>query len=376
LAAAGPLQRAVEPEARLWNAQPKAAVEAATSREDIMLLGPLARTWAIAAAVIAASPAAADSVADFYRGKTIGMVMGTGPGGSFDLYGRTIAPHLSRHIPGNPTIVMEHMPGAGGVIAGNYIYATAPQDGTKMLLSHAITLAEKLEPTGVRFETAKMHWLGAYDAIAQMMMVWHTAPAQTIEELKTKDNVVIGSFARSHLTYHWASLLKDAIGAKYKIITGLRSGNENNLAMERGEIHGWTASWENLVGTRPHWLPEKKVKLLVQFTMQRKPYLKDVPTLIEVSPPEKRDVAEFVISGTPISRAIALGPGVPAERVAALRKAFEETMKDPAFLADAEKRKLSIDPTSHQELHGMITKIVSASPELVTRVKKAIGQIE
>ena len=330
---------------------------------------------ALAIATVAA-PAAADSVADFYKGKTISMVMGTGPGGSFDLYGRTIAPHLSRHIPGNPTIIMEHMPGAGGVIAGNHIYGTAPQDGSKMLLSHAITLAEKLEPTGVRFETAKMQWLGAYDAISMMLAMWHTAPAQSLQDLKTKEGVVIGSFARSHLTYHWASLLKDAIGAKYKIISGLRSGNDNNLAMERGEIHGWTASWENLNGTRPTWVPEKKVNLLVQFTMERKPYLKDVPTLIELAAPEKRDVAEFVISGTPISRAIAVGPGVPADRVAALRKALEATMKDPVFLAEAEKRKLGIDLIGHQQLHAMIAKIVSASPELVTRVKKAIGQIE
>jgi tripartite-type tricarboxylate transporter receptor subunit TctC len=327
------------------------------------------------AATISAAPAAADSVADFYKGKTIAIVMGTGPGGSFDPYGRTIAQHLTRHIPGNPNIIVEHMPGAGGVIAANHIYGTAPQDGTKMLLSHAIVLAEKLEPTGVRFESAKFQWLGAYDAIAQMMTVWHTAPAQTLEEMKTKD-MVIGSFAKSHLTYHWASLLKDAIGAKYKIITGLRSGNENNLAMERGEIHGWTASWENLNVTRPQWLAENKVRLLAQFTLQRKPYLKDVPTLIEVTPPEKRDVAEFVISGTPVSRAIALGPGVPADRVAALRKAFDALMKDKEFLADCEKRKLAIDPTGHEELHAMIVKIVSASPELVTRVKKAIGQAE
>lgn len=304
------------------------------------------------------------------------MVMGTAPGGSYDLYGRTIAPYLSKHIPGNPNIIMEHMPGAGGVIAGNHIYSQGPQDGSKMLLAHAIVLSEKLEPTGVRFATAKMQWLGAYDAIAQMLAMWHAAPAKTIQDLKTMDNIVIGSFARTHLTYQWASLLKDAIGAKYKIISGLRSGNDNNLAMERGEIHGWAASWENLNGTRPTWVPEKKVNLLVQFTHERKPYFKDVPTLVELAPPDKKDVAEFVISGTPVARAIALGPGVPAERVAALRKAFEQTMKDPDFLADCDKRKLSIGPINHQQLHAMITKIVSANPELVTRVKKAIGQIE
>jgi tripartite-type tricarboxylate transporter receptor subunit TctC len=331
---------------------------------------------AMAALIAFAAPAAAQSVEEFYKGKTISMVMGTGPGGSYDLYGRTIAPHLSRHIPGNPTIVMEHMPGAGGVIAANHLYGTAPQDGTKMLLSHAITLSEKLTPQGVRFETAKMQWLGAFDAIAQMMAIWHTAPVKTLDDLKNGENIVIGSFARNHLTYQWASLLKEAIGAKYKIITGLRSGNDNNLAMERGEIHGWTPSWENLSGTRPHWVPEKKVKLLAQFTLERESYLKDVPTLIELSPPDKRDVAEFVISGTPIARAIALGPGVPADRVAALRKAFEATVKDPAFLADCEKRKLSIGPRTHQQVHALVNKIVTASPELVTRVKKAIGQTE
>jgi tripartite-type tricarboxylate transporter receptor subunit TctC len=345
-----------------------------------MMTGRIARSLAIAIAttiattIAAAAPAAAESVAEFYKGKTIAMVMGTGPGGSFDLYGRTIAAHMQRHIPGNPTIIMEHMPGAGGVIAANHIYGQAPQDGTKMLLSHAITLSEKLTPNGVRFQTAKMQWLGAFDAITQVMAVWHTTPVNTLDQLKNADNLVIGSFSRSHLTYQWASLLKNAIGAKYKIITGLRSGNDNNLAMERGEIHGWTPSMENLQGTRPHWLPEKKVKLFAQFTLERVPALKDVPTLIELSPPGKRDEAEFIISGTPIARSIALGPGVPADRVAALRKAFEATMKDPAFLADAEKRKLAVDPRTHQQVQALVTKIVTASPELVTRVKAAIGQ--
>jgi tripartite-type tricarboxylate transporter receptor subunit TctC len=327
------------------------------------------------AVLIAASPAAADSVAEFYKGKTVAIVMGTGPGGSYDLYGRTIAEHIARHIPGNPSVIVEHMPGAGGVIAGNNIYGTAPQDGTKLLLSHAIPLSEKLEPTGVRFESAKFNWLGAYDAIAQMLAVWHTAPAQTIEDLKTKP-IVVGSFSKTHLTYQWASLLKDAIGADYKVVSGYRSGNDCNLAMERGEIHAWTASWENLNGTRPQWLAEKKVNLLVQFTLEREPYLKDVPTLVELTPPSKKDVAEFVISGTPFARALAAGPGVPAERVAALRKAFDELMHDEVFLADARKRKLSISPRSATQVQTLVNKLASASPELIARVKKAIGQIE
>jgi len=329
----------------------------------------------LALATMLAAPAAAQDVAEFYKGKTISILMGTGPGASYDLYGRTIAEHISRHIPGQPTIIVEYMPGAGGVVAANHIYGIAPQDGTKILLSHAIPLSEKLEPTGVRFQSAKFHWLGAYDAIVQVLTMWHTAPASSLDELKTKPTV-IGAFSKTHLSYQWASLLKDAIGADYKIVTGYRSGNDCNLAMERGEIHGWTASWESIQGAHPQWLTEKKVKMLVQFTLERTAYMKDVPTLVELVPPAKRDVAEFVISGTPFARGLAVGPGVPADRVAALRKAFDALMKDPAFLADAKKRKLEIGPHNATQITALVNKISAASPELITRVKKAIGQIE
>jgi tripartite-type tricarboxylate transporter receptor subunit TctC len=327
----------------------------------------------VAIALAPAAPAAAQGVAEFYKDKTIAIVMGTGPGGSYDLYGRTIAEHISRHIPGNPTVIVEHMPGAGGVIAGNHIYSVAPQDGTRILLAHALPLVERLQPSDkIRFETRKLQWLGAYDAIAQAMTLWHTAPARTIDELRTRD-LVIGSFNNTHLTYQWAMLLKTVLGAKYKVITGYRGGNDLNLAMERGEIHGWTASRENLVGTRPQWLAEKKVTILVQFTLERQSDLKDVPTLTELAPPDQKDVAQFFASGTPIARAMAVGPRVPAERVAALRAAFDALMADPKFLEDAKKRKLDIHPRNAAATHALVDTIASASPDLVARVKKAIG---
>jgi tripartite-type tricarboxylate transporter receptor subunit TctC len=322
-----------------------------------------------------AAPVAAQGVADFYKDKTIAIVMGTGPGGSFDLYGRTIAEHLSRHIPGNPTIIVEHMPGAGGVIAGNHIYGPAPQDGTKVLLSHALPLSEKLEPQGVRFETARFQWLGTYDAIAHTMALWHTAQVSKIDDLKVKP-VVIGTFAKAHLTYQWPMLMKNVLGLNYKVITGYRSGNDLNLAMERGEVHGWAPSWENLAGTRPQWLAENKVSVLAQFTLERKRQIPNVPTLLELAPPDRKDVVEFVAAGTPFGRALAVGPQVPADRVAALRKAFDDLMQDQAFLADARKRNLDIDPRDAAHAHALVNKISSASPELVTRVKKAIGQEE
>jgi tripartite-type tricarboxylate transporter receptor subunit TctC len=330
---------------------------------------------ALVGTAIFAAPAAAQSVADFYKGKTIAILMGTQPGGSYDLYGRVIAEHLARHIPGNPTIIMEHMPGAGGVIAGNHLYGPGPQDGTKILLSHSIPLAEKLEPKNVRFESAKFQWLGTYDAIAHTMAVWHDAKVNNIDELKAKP-LVIGAFAKGHLTYQWPAMMKYVLGTNHQIITGYRSGSDLNLAMERGEVNGWAASWENLAGTRPQWLADKKVSVLVSFTIERKKQIPNVPTLLELAPADKKDIVEFIAAGTPFGRAMAVGPGVPADRVAVLRKAFDDTMKDPAFLAEAEKRKLDIDARPASYAHGLADKLATASPDLVARVKQAIGQTD
>jgi tripartite-type tricarboxylate transporter receptor subunit TctC len=169
-------------------------------------------------------------------------------------------------------------------------------------------------------------------------------------------------------------LTKDALGANYKVITGYPIGNHLNLAMERGEIHGWTTSWENVVGIKSEWVRENKVDILVQYTIDRLPALKDVPTLTEIAPPGKKDVAEFITFGTPFARALAVGPGAPADRVAALRKAFDDLMQDQAFLDDARKRNLDINPRNAAQVHALVERIAAASPELVARVRRAIGQ--
>ena len=326
----------------------------------------------IFAAIAFGSPAAAQqSVADFYKGKSITLLMGTGPGASYDAYGRTIAERLSQHIPGNPKIVVEHMPGAGGITAGNHIYGPAPQDGSRLLLSHALPLMERMTPRGVQYQSAKMHWLGAYDSIAQVMTLWHEVPVRTLDDLKTKD-FVVGSFARSHLSYQWAMLTKHILNTQYKVTTGYPSGNHLNLAMERGEVAGWTASWESIAISRADWLRDKKVNMFVQYTLERMRDLPDVPTLAELAPSEQRPMAEFIASGTPFARAMAVGPGVPQDRVAALRKAFDDLMKDQEFLALAKKRQLDIHPRNAAATHALLDKVVGASPEFVTQVMKAI----
>jgi tripartite-type tricarboxylate transporter receptor subunit TctC len=337
---------------------------------------------AAAAFVVAlvASPAQAEqSAADFYKGKTVSLLLGTGPGGSYDLYARIFADHLGKHIPGNPNIIVEHMPGAGGVTAGNHLYGPGPQDGTKVLLSHAIIMSEVLDPrAGVRFQSARFNWIGTYDAIAHTMAFWHESPVKTIDDLKGEkgSKIVVGSFAKAHFTYQMPALMKDVLGLNFRLITGYPTGNHNNLAMERGEIHGWAASWENLIGTRPHWITEKKVNLLVQFLLERKHQIPDVPTLLELAPPDKKDIVEFMLASTPFGRAIVMGPNVSADRVATMRTAFAATIKDPEFLAAAKKRQVDIDWHDHSHTEALVKKIVGASPELIARVKKAIGQEE
>jgi tripartite-type tricarboxylate transporter receptor subunit TctC len=326
---------------------------------------------AVIATLFATSVCAQQSVADFYKGKTITILMGTGPGASYDLYGRTIAEHLGKHIPGRPNIVVEHMPGAGGVVAGNHIYGPAPQDGSKLLLAHALPLIERMSPNGVRYESRKMHWLGSYDAIAQMMAIWHEVPVRSLDEFKTRD-FVVGSFNKTHFSYQWAMLTKHILGTKYRVTTGYPSGNHLNLAMERGEIAGWTASWESIAAGRPQWLTEKKVYFPVQYTLERMAELPHVPTLAELSPPELRPMPEFIASGTPFARAMAVGPGVPKDRVAALRKAFDDLMADREFLALAEKRKLDIHPRNADATNALLERVVGASPEFVAQVMKVI----
>jgi tripartite-type tricarboxylate transporter receptor subunit TctC len=327
---------------------------------------------AAAAILFAAQPAAAQpTVADFYKGKTVTILMGTGPGASYDAYGRTIAEHLGRHIPGNPKLNVEHMPGAGGVVAGNHIYGPAPQDGTRILLAHALPLIERMSPKGVQYESRKMQWLGSYDAIAQMMAIWHDAGVTTFDEFKNKE-FVVGSFNKTHFSYQWAMLTKLILQTKYRVTTGYPSGNHLNLAMERGEIAGWTASWESIAAGRPQWLAEKKVYFPVQYTLERMHDLPDVPTLIELAPPEQRALPEFIASGTPFARAMAVGPRVPSDRVAALRKAFDDLMVDKEFLALAAKRKLDIHPRNAAATNALLEKVVGASPQFVAQVMKAV----
>ena len=207
-------------------------------------------------ATILTSPAAAQDVSGFYKGKQITMTMGTRPGGSFQVYGRLFSKYMPKYIPGKPTIVPNFMPGAGGTKAANYLYAAAAQDGSQILLSHALPLAQMLKPKGLKFKSENFQWLGSFSAITQLLTTWHSSPIKSLADAKSKQGIM-SAFAKNHLTYQFVSMANNILGTKFKIIIGYRGGARNNQAMEQGETHGWVPSWGNLNGTKPHWLRDK-----------------------------------------------------------------------------------------------------------------------
>jgi tripartite-type tricarboxylate transporter receptor subunit TctC len=203
------------------------------------------------------APVRADAVADFYRGKTVTIVLGTGPGRTYDLYARLLASHMPKHIPGKPNMVVQYMRGAGGLKATNYMYNAAPQDGTVIAtLFASLPLLEKLRPKAAKYESQKFGWLGAYARIVNVIAVNSDAPAVTIEQAKKKE-VVIGSIGKSNSTYQWPALLNSVLGTKFKIISGYRSGGAIYKAMESGEVHGYSPVWLSLSATKADWLKEK-----------------------------------------------------------------------------------------------------------------------
>jgi tripartite-type tricarboxylate transporter receptor subunit TctC len=318
--------------------------------------------------------AAADPVADFYKGKHLTLIVSTGPGGGFDLYARTLSVHLGRHIPGHPSIVLQFMPGAGGVTAANHVYTVSPRDGTVFALPYqTVALYQRLYPSGVRYDAAKFNWIGRMVSADQALVIWHTAPATTLAQMKTTE-VVIGATGKSQDTYYYPRMMATLLGYKVKIVLGYQGAAEVMNAMERGEVHGYTSSWAALVATKGAWLKEGKLVPIVNASLEKRKDYPDVPLLSDLTnDPSKKAIVEFFLSATAVGRSFALPPGTKRERVEALRRAFTETMSDPAFLADVKKRRMDLEPLSGEEVQAIMEKAVAAPASLVTAAAKAVN---
>lgn len=315
------------------------------------------------------SEGVAQSVGDFYQGKTIHLTLGTGAGGSYDLYGRQLIEFLGRHVPGNPNFVVVHQPGAGGNKAANYVYNVAPKDGTVIGLTQAsLPLYQVLDGKGARYDVAQKHWLGSIVNIAIVIGVWHEAPARSLADAMNRE-VVLGSTGPGSDTYIVPTMLNAIMGTKFKVVTGYDGAAGIIMAIERGEVHGGGV-WAALTSSKADWVRGGKILPLVQLGTRKAADLPDVPLALDYAQtPDDKILIELISSGGPFSRAPWLAPGVPQDRVQALRAGFKATMADPDFLASAKKRNLLIDPVSGDELQSLVKRMVAVPPSLLARAR-------
>lgn len=325
------------------------------------------------AAMAPSTAVVADEIADFFHGKTISMVIATAPGGDYDLRARLVARHMGRHIPGNPAIVPRNMPGGVGIQAANYMATVAPQDGTVL---HAImqnmSTHQALGGAGVEFDTRKFFWIGNTTDTPNTIAAWHETGIRTIRDAMERE-LVIGAPGTATASVYYPRSLNELAGTRFKIITGYQGGNPVNLAMERGEVGGRINSWASWKSTKPDWLAEKKLFMLVQIALKRDPELADVPTAIELArSDEDKAVMTFLSADIPISRAYVTTPGVPAMRVEALRRAFDATMKDPQFVAEAAKLAMDMSPSTGEESQRYADLIANTPAPVLARARAII----
>jgi tripartite-type tricarboxylate transporter receptor subunit TctC len=325
-------------------------------------------------AALCAAPAAADPVADFYRGKTLIMVVATSPGGDYDARGRLIARHMGRHIPGEPHIIVRNMPGAVGLQAANWLANVAPKDGTVLhMIMQNMSAHQALGGQGTEFDTRKFFWIGNTTNSPNVINSWHTTGIKTIQDVMTKE-LVVGAPGTATSSVYYPKAMNALVGTKFRIVSGYPGGNDVNMAMERGEVGGrGSNSWASWKSTRPHWLAEQKIHILVQIGLKRNPELANVPLLIELARNEEdRAVLAFLSADTEITRAVVTTPGVPAERVETLRRAFDATMKDPTFLTEANKMNIDISPTTGEEAQKVAEMIANTPQPVLARTKEIL----
>ena len=340
-----------------------------------MRLRILAAIALLAGAPFATGPArAADVVADFYKGKTVTIYVGVAVGGVYSSFAQTLAVHLGKHIPGNPNVIVQHQVGAGGLIAINHVYNVAPKDGTVVLTPNS-GLAKRyiLGEGNTLYDPAKFHWLGGWGEAVNDCSVFKMAPATTLEEAKTKE-VVIGAIDTGSNTYTNPLLMNNLLGTKFKIVPGYGGGSQIRLAMERGEVHGFCGQFEGWKTAKPEWLAEGKLAHLVQLSTKRSADMPNTPLLSEFArDEEEKQILTFVQSGIE-DRAFVAPPGVPADRLAALEKAYMATLNDPKFLEETTRQKFDVTPVSGKEIQEFVESMMKMKPDTVAKLKAATGR--
>jgi tripartite-type tricarboxylate transporter receptor subunit TctC len=322
---------------------------------------------------LGASQARADPVADFYKGRTVTMIVTTSAGGGYDTLARAIARHIGKHIPGTPTVVVRNMPGAGGLTATNYLYSGAEQDGSVLALVQNNPPLEPLFGTKeARFDATKFNWLGTPSVETAMVLVWHAVPVNSVDDLRQRETAMGASGANSTPAF-FGRLLNATLGTKMKIIPGYPGQNDAFLAMERGELDGYpSVFYSALSSTRPTWLADKKAKAIVQYGPERLKELGDVPFAPDlISNPDDKLLLQVASTPLALGRPLLMPPSVPTDRLAAMRKALADTFADPDFLAEGAKIGLGLNaPRSGEALLQEIERAYHSPPQVIARLRK------
>ena len=317
----------------------------------------------------------ASAADDVFRGKTVKILIGATAGGGYDLVGRTVGNFIGRHIPGNPSVVVENMPAASGLVMGNYLYNSAPRDGTVLgLPTNAFPLEPRLKLLSraggtATFDINKFTWIGNAARQPQVLFMWHDAPVRTIEDLKTKPSIM-GAISVGADSFTLPYILNALLPAKMKIVPGYPGLGETLLAMERGELHGHSAGLANILSAKPDWVKDGKLRVLAQFGLERQPELPDAPTGEElVQSREDKEMLRFFALKYELAYAFILPPGVPAERIAILQKAFDETMQDPDYLKAADLLALPRNAITSAQVTQIIRQISETPESTVSRLR-------
>ena len=328
----------------------------------------------LAAALLACAMTPARA-AEFYEGKVATIIVGFTPGGTYDQMARLYARHMPRFLPGKPTILVQNMPGAGSLVATTHLANTAVRDGTVLGVVGGGTVWESiLGNPQARYDPKTFNWIGGKSRDNITCLVWHTSPIRTIADAMASE-VIVGATGPGSRTMTFPKALNDLVGTKFKIVAGYPGGNEITMALEKGEVGGY-CGWAlgSLKQRAPQWYDEKKVRFLVQFASARDKDLQDVPLAVDLAKtPAHRDIMEFLTSDAVLAWTLLAPPGVPGERVALLRQAFEAMLRDPAVLAEAEREKLEIDPVPGPELQALVERLARTPPTTLEAIKQING---
>jgi len=336
----------------------------------------IAAVAAIGLVLAAAVSARAQSVEEFYKGKTINVVIGYGVGGGYDLYGRLLARHLGKYIPGRPSLVPQNMTGAGSLRAAQYIYSVAPKDGTAIgTFGRTIATTPLLTPASAQFDGTKFTWLGSITNEVTTCATWHTSPVKTWKDLLEKE-VTLGGEGPGADPDVYALLYKNVFGAKIKLVTGYHGTNDTMLAVERGEVDGLCGlSWSTLKSRHLQWMTEKKLNILIQAALVKQPELADVPLVTEVTKTrEQLAIVKLFLTSQEMARPFAAPPDIPADRKAALIAAFDRTMKDPEFLAESQKLNMDVNPLDAKTMDELIAELYATPKGVLEKAAQAIAK--